>query len=110
VPAALRARAQWPPTGPFSFTLRLRDPQLPENDGPWQVSFDGGALGCERSPGGEPDITFPASAFAQVFAGELGASAAVRLGLAETTLGETGLARVDALFHGDRTFRLLDEF
>lgn len=112
VPAALHKRVAWPETEPFSFRLRVRDPQLPENDGPWQVSFDGRALSCEPAPAAaaEPELAFSAAAFAQVFAGELRASAAVRLGLGESTLDEAGLATVDALFHTGRTFRLLDEF
>lgn len=110
VPAALQTRAKWPATGPFSFRLRVRDPQLPENDGPWQVSYDGRALSCEPAVAAESDIAFSASAFAQVFAGELRASDAVRLGLGESKLDEPGLATVDALFHTGRTYRLLDEF
>jgi predicted acetyltransferase len=113
VPAALQRRAKWPAAESFAFTLRVADGELPENQGPWLVGFDGVAVSCAPAAAAlasAADIVMGAGAFAQVFAGELRPSDAVRLGLASSTLAGAELARVDALFHTGRTFRLLDEF
>jgi len=111
VPAALRVRASWPRATPCSFTLRVRDPELPENEGAWRVAFDGRQVACELAGVGEAvDLEIAAPEFAQLYAGELGASEAVRLGRASTPAGESQLAAVDALFRTTRTVQLLDEF
>jgi len=111
VPAALASRAGWPQVAPCSFTLRVVDRELPENEGPWQVVFDGRQVGC--GPAGERskvDLELPAAEFAQLYVGELGVTEAVRLGRAEAAVYGDRLATVDALFHTTRTLRLLDEF
>lgn len=107
----LEARPEWPAVPPFDLALQLRDELLPENEGPWHVAFDGRRVTCTRTDG-RPDavaatLTIDAAGFAQVFAGELRAGDAARLGMAEVSGDVDGL---DALFHSERTLRLLDEF
>ena len=109
--AAVQSRSEWPQTTPFSFGLRVRDPELPENEGPWRVAFDGRRVAVEPMAASEGiDLEVPAAEFAQIYAGELRASEAVRLGRASTPAGGRQLSAVDALFLATRTVRLLDEF
>jgi predicted acetyltransferase len=113
VRAALEGRVAWPRVAPFSFSLRVPDPELPENEGTWLVRFDGTDVHCDAAAAdgaAAPDLELPAAAFAQLYVGELRATDAVRLGLGRGTAAPDALAAVDALFHSCRTLRLLDEF
>ncbi|NJD10225.1 MAG: GNAT family N-acetyltransferase [Gemmatimonadetes bacterium] len=110
VPAALEGRRTWSGRTSCTFTLRVLDPELPENEGPWLVTCAHGTVSCR--PGAAAvriDLELGAAAFAQLFVGELSAGVAVGLGLARSDAPEQ-LAVVDALFRCDRTYRLLDEF
>jgi len=111
VPAALQARAAWPQATSFSGTLRVLDPELPANEGPWQVRFDGARVSCvPAAAAATVDLEIPAAEFAVLYAGELGATEAVRLGRASGSADAGRLAALDALFRAPRTLRLLDEF
>lgn len=107
LPAALHAREQWPQGEPFAFSLRVRDPELPANEGPWRVDFDGARVSCTPLRAGEPEVELTAPELAQLYAGELGVGGAVHLGRARCT---ADARRIDALFGSARTLRLLDEF
>ena len=115
VPAALEARSTWPEATSFGFTLRVHDPELPENEGPWRVRFDGERARCAPAAAGGGkagtiDLEIPAAEFAQLYAGELGASDATRLGRASGGASPGTLAPMDRLFRSSQTLRLLDEF
>lgn len=134
VAAALRARSWFDAhagRGPAA-TLRItvRDPQRPENEGPWAVRLDGagGALVEAAEPatgsrgeagghagmkgsekGGRPaaELSTSASTFARMFAGDLAATDAARIGQAEIR-GDSSL--LDRAFATRERFWLLDEF
>lgn len=107
VPAALRRRPL--AGGPVHFGLTVRDPERPENDGPWTVRQEREG-GVEVTPGapppGSPTLEADAATFARIFVGEIAASDAALLGRARVG-GD--VAAVDrALAAGP--FWLLDEF
>lgn len=107
IPRALEARTTWGDASPLTFELRVEDRELPDNAGPFLVDFDG-ATACVR-PGSGAGVTLEcdASGFARIYAGEIPASRAARLGLARVD----GDARpLDRLFALSPAFRLLDEF
>ncbi len=99
VAGALAARRAWPAVAPLRFTLNVQDTLLPENQGPWRVDFDGRRALAERGEGEDARLTAEPAAFAQIYAGELRVSEAVRLGKAQASGS-----------HTRRTVRLLDEF
>jgi len=70
VPAALRLlKPHSPETG--EFVLQIHDAIVPENEGPWKVSFGGGHVTVELAANGEsPDLTMDIKKFAQAFMGE----------------------------------------
>lgn len=68
-------------SGPESFTLRVRDAQLPENDGAWRMTFGGGTLHPERCDVGEADFACDIAVLSRLFIGALSARAAVDAGL-----------------------------
>jgi predicted acetyltransferase len=107
VPGALEARSAWPEAAPLRFTLTVRDPLLPENEGPWQVDFDGRQVRCTRAGAAPVELHTDAATLAQIHAGELRVSEAARFGRAEV---RGPAAPLDALFQAGRTLRLLDEF
>jgi len=108
VPGALRARTHWPQATSGNFTVRVHDPELPDNEGPWRVLCDGLRATCEAAAG-PADLEINAPEFAQLYAGELSAAEAVRMGRATATDPDT-IRRIDELFGGAPTLRLLDEF
>lgn len=107
VPGALHAREHWPQATPLELTLRVRDRELPENEGPWRLSFDGTHVRCSAARGMAADLELAAPELAQLFVGEASVTELVRLGRARCSVDA---ARVDELFRSERTLRLLDEF
>lgn len=105
VPGALAVQRTWP-AGATRFTLRVIDPEVPENEGPWQVTQEGGVVACERTSRA-PELELRAAEFAQLYVGEISVRDALALGRA-TCRVEPG--PIDALFHSERTLRVLDEF
>lgn len=107
VHAALTKRRRWAPTAPVRFGLHVLDDILPENEGPFDVEYDGSRVTVSRGTSARPLLRLPIAAFAQVFAGELTVRETLRLGRAEA---DGDASAIDALFRVDRCFRLLDEF
>jgi predicted acetyltransferase len=105
---SIERRRVWGPAPAQSFTLAVRDAELPENETELAVDFDG-ARAVPRPPTAatqnrlETDI----GTLTQLYAGELGVRVAVSLGLARVS-GDVGA--LDALFRPRSAFRLLDEF
>ncbi|MGH7481568.1 MAG: sterol carrier protein domain-containing protein, partial [Longimicrobiales bacterium] len=97
------------PGGGARFRIEVRDPELPENVGPWSVEVEAGdARVTEGScTGADAALTCGPAAFAQIWTGELAASEAARLGSAEVDDPERLLD--DALAVPQR-FWLPDEF
>jgi predicted acetyltransferase len=106
VRAALERRERWAPVAPVRFGLHVLDEQVPENEGPFGVEFDGSRAVVKRGSEG-PLLRLPVHVLAQVYAGELSVREALMLGLAEC---DGDASAIDALFRVDRCFRLLDEF
>jgi predicted acetyltransferase len=106
VPRAVEQRVRWGPSPPVRLGLALSDPIVPENEGPFELDWDGTRTVVRRA-GRRPGIRTRTDVFAQIFAGELRVREALALGLAEAD-GDAGA--MDALFRVDRCFRLLDEF
>jgi GNAT superfamily N-acetyltransferase len=114
VPAALRGRV-WFGGGasherPVTLRVGVTDPDIPENEGPWDVRLDpGGAVHVEAGGTGAADVTVHAgsAALSRIYAGDMSFSDAVRLGwcLAD---GDVDLA--DRAFATGRTFWLNDQF
>jgi predicted acetyltransferase len=104
---ALEQRLRWGGAAPMGFGLQVIDPLVPENEGPFEVDFDGSRASVRRATGARPLLRLPAAAFARVFAGELSVRDALNIGIADC-IGDA--AAVDSLFRVDRCFRLLDEF
>jgi predicted acetyltransferase len=65
VPGALRLLK---PSGVGAFGLAVSDPEVPENNGPWRVSWKDGAVSVEA--GGAADLTMDIQSFSQAFMGE----------------------------------------
>lgn len=107
VRAALAKRVRWGPSAPVRFGLHVLDELVPENEGPFDVDYDGARVGIARGSTARPLLRLPVTTLAQVFAGELTVAEALRLGLAEA---EGDASAIDALFRVDQCFRLLDEF
>jgi predicted acetyltransferase len=108
VEAVFRERVRWGPAPAQAFTLEVPDEQLPANRGPWRVEFDGtrARIAATRATSATRLVVDP-PVLAQLHAGELNVSDAVRLGRATCT---GAVAALDLLFQPDRPFRLLDEF
>jgi predicted acetyltransferase len=104
---ALQERQRWGGAAPMKFALGVIDPLVPDNEGPFQIDFDGGRTIVRRGAGARPLLRLPAAAFAQVFAGEVSVREALNLGIAEC---DGDASAIDSLFRVDRCFRLLDEF
>jgi predicted acetyltransferase len=108
VATALERRRAWGAAPTLALTLEVRDPELPENDGPFRVEHDAGCVSVAPGRADAPNfLRIGAPTFAQIYCGELGVLDARRLGLAEVG-GDA--AAIDALFRMRRRFRLLDEF
>jgi predicted acetyltransferase len=110
---AVAERRQWGSAAAFDFVLTVDDSQLPGNNGPWHIAFDGSKAAI-RPASGDPAamragtrLELDAPTLAELYAGELSPSAAQRLGLARIE-GDT--AALDAFFRPAASFRLLDEF
>lgn len=107
VRAALTKRMRWGQSAPVRFGLHVLDDVLPENEGPFDVDYDGAHVSLAPGSSAGPLLRLPIATLAQVFAGELTVVEALRLGLAEA---DGDASAIDALFRVDRCFRLLDEF
>jgi len=110
VPTALAARRMWGPVRPgLRLAIEVVDGELPENRGPWELTTGEDGVRVRSHEGGTLDASLAtdASTFAQIYAGEVTPSAAVRLGTARTDDRE-GI--FDRLFQLDGDFWLLDEF
>ncbi len=57
------------PQEPGSYALRVRDAQLPQNEGVWQVCFDGGEVKVEKKAEGQADWTLDIRALSQLALG-----------------------------------------
>jgi predicted N-acetyltransferase YhbS len=116
VPGALRQRPWYHASGgegaAATFSIAVQDAQRPGNAGPWlvRVGQDGSEVEAQSGGGGAtPDAGLEADAatFARIFAGEVRASDAARLGHA-IVHGRVPL--LDAAFATRERFWLLDEF
>lgn len=76
VPAALSALK---PSSTGEFTIRLQDDVIPENEGPWKVSFSPEGVEVAKSPW-EADLEMDIRPFAQAFLGEPSLADLVRNG------------------------------
>jgi predicted acetyltransferase len=106
VRAALEKRARWGPAAPMRFGLQLVDGVVPDNEGPFEVDYDGSRVTVKRGSA-TPLLRMPIATLAQVFAGELRVREALNLGLAEC---DGDASAIDLLFRSEHCFRLLDEF
>lgn len=107
VPGAIERRRRWPQSPPLRFGLEITDDILPENDGAFDIDFDGDRARVRRAEAPRPTLRTRIDTFTQIFAGELDVQDALELGLAEA---DGDVATVHALFGRDRCFRMLDEF
>lgn len=110
VQAALAARTSWgeEPRAETTLEIEVRDEQLPENRGPWQLTIGEGDPQVRRADGrAHARLVTDAPTFAQIYAGELSPSAAAWLGRAEIT---GAIRLLDRAFHLPEPFWLLDEF
>lgn len=110
VGAALEAR-RWGalPGGGARIRLEVTDDELPSNLGPWSVEVEAGAARVVEGPcdGADASLTCDPSVFARIWAGEIRASDAGRLGLAAVDDPE---ALMDAAFAVRSGFWLADSF
>jgi predicted acetyltransferase len=136
VAEAFTRRKRWGPAPDIEFELVVTDAQLPANTGPFTIRFTRGRAhvhargpsmaaarartrtrdGASAAPpaGDSPGRTGSAArleldigTLTQIWVGEITASAAAGAGLAQAS-GD--VAALDALFAGEPSFRLLDEF
>jgi predicted acetyltransferase len=104
---AVEQRVRWGAASPMRFTLEISDPLVPDNEGPFELDFDGSTVRVGGGNGNRPTLSTDAATFAQIFAGELRVVEAIRLG---TAVCDGDKSSIDALFCADRCFRFLDEF
>lgn len=102
-----------------SLRIHLRDPQRPENEGPWMIRVDSSGGGVPAVAAGDPpipgggvdalkgEIHTDAATFARIFCGEISVTDAGRLGAAEVG-GDPRF--MDRAFATRERFWLLDEF
>jgi predicted acetyltransferase len=85
------------PEAALTMEIAVRDPELPENEGPWRLRFEQGGVEVERSAGGGVDISLrlPMRILSSIFIGALAPSVAVAAGLATADRPEW-LPRLDA--------------
>ena len=70
VPEAIRAMPH--PEGQGSYVLAVQDALIPQNDGPWQVTFGDGEVQVSEAPNADPDLELSESALAQLISGATG--------------------------------------
>jgi predicted acetyltransferase len=92
-PEALRQIC--PISGAGEFTIRLEDDLFPENQGPWQVSWNG--RGAEVSPAGEAGLALDVRAASQALMGSPSHSELARHGWVEVR-NPAALAAAEAFF------------
>jgi predicted acetyltransferase len=107
VRACLERRIGWGPAAPLRFGLHVLDELVPENEGPWDVDYDGRRVTLQKGSSSRPLLRLPVTTLAQIFAGEMTATESLNLGLAEC---DGDVSAIDALFRVTSCFRLLDEF
>ncbi len=99
VPAALEARGY--AAGSGTLTLRVIDPWLEDNGGPWTVRWAEGEASVEAGVSrGAPQLTTDAASWAEIYMGTLTPSQAVRLGKASIEPA-SAVAQVDAWLRTD---------
>jgi predicted acetyltransferase len=106
---AFTRRKRWN-GGPVSFSLEVDDAQLVQNKGRWRVDFDGRMVNLSQPPGSfdhEVALVVDVATLAQLYAGELSVSAAIRLGRARA---RGAIDSLDEFFRPHSPFQLLDEF
>lgn len=108
VRSAFELRREWGTDEPLRFTLHVEDALVAGNTGDHTVEFTGtattvrpGAAGCDAG------LALDIGTLAQLYAGELRVTDAVRLGRARVA-GD--VARIERFFRPRTAFRLLDEF
>jgi predicted acetyltransferase len=94
VAAALSALRPGAGEGAGSFTLAVQDELVPDNRGPWRVTFEAGRVGVEAAGGVEPDLTLPIDAFTQALLGEPDLAAVAAQG--SVRVGPAGAAGMEA--------------
>lgn len=114
VPRALAARRYFQArrdAAPRAATIEVRvdDPQVPQNRGPWHVRIDGDEVSVSPATGPDADarIHTDAPTLARIFAGDLAPGDAGRSGPADTG-GDAGL--LDRAFATTERYWLMDEF
>lgn len=80
VPEALKRLA---PEDSGEFSLRVHDPFLPDNAGPWRVRFGPGAVEVEQ--GGDGDLAMDIQAFSQALMGEPSLADLLAIGRAQAS-------------------------
>jgi predicted N-acetyltransferase YhbS len=114
VPEALERRRYFdarpePPGGETVIELRIDDPDIPDNGGPWLVRIvgrTGTGVEGKRSPA-DVSLQTTAATFARIYAGDIAPGDAARLGFA-TVDGDAGC--LDEIFATRERCWLLDEF
>jgi predicted N-acetyltransferase YhbS len=108
VRAAFERRAEWGASPPVRFRVEPQDSELPDNNLPFEVDHDGLHTAIRDGAGTPPArLAAGAAALAQIYAGELPVSAAIRFGVAEAS---GNVRALDAFFAAPGAFRLLDDF
>jgi len=106
VVAAVAARG-WPAPLSGTVELRLDDPLLPDNDGPWRLTLDGGAGALERAPA-DPSTVLSVRGWSLLWTGAARCAQLRQAGLLSGPAGDD--ASLDALLGGGGTSGLLDYF
>jgi predicted acetyltransferase len=101
VASALRMR-RFAPGAEIAFGLRVDDPQIPENRGPWKVSIAAGRAAVEEGESAPAEtLEISIRTLSRIFIGDLSPGAAFRSGAA--TIGASGIiGRLDAAFEVPR--------
>ena len=74
-PEALRAMPH--PEGSGSYVLAVHDALIPQNDGPWRVTFEAGEARVAEAPNEDPDLELSEAALAQLISGVTGLETAL---------------------------------
>lgn len=74
VPEALRAMPH--PEGSSSYVIAVHDALIPQNNGPWQVTFGDGEARVSKAPNADPDLELSEAALAQLISGVTGLATA----------------------------------
>ncbi|HWD39916.1 MAG TPA: GNAT family N-acetyltransferase [Fimbriimonas sp.] len=89
------------PSGAGSFSIRVSDPQIPENEGPWRVEWESGMVSV--SPANDADLEMEIGPFSQAFLGEPSLADLARYG-SVLVRSERGLAAAEQLLPPSPTY------